>query len=29
MTFREKYNAMQRDVRPDSPLLQRTRAAAQ
>ena len=29
MTFREKYNAMQRDVRPDAPLLQRTRAAAQ
>ena len=29
MTFREKYNTMQRDVRPDAPLLQRTRAAAQ
>ncbi len=29
MTFREKYNVMQRDVRPDAPLLQRTRAAAQ
>ncbi len=29
MTFREKYNAMQRDVRPDAPLLQCTRAAAQ
>lgn len=29
MTFQEKYNAMQRDVRPDAPLLQRTRAAAQ
>ena len=29
MTFRDKYNAMQRDVRPDAPLLQRTRAAAQ
>ncbi len=29
MTFREKYNAMQRDVRLDAPLLQRTRAAAQ
>ena len=27
MTFREKYNAMQRDVRPDAPLLQRTRGA--
>lgn len=27
MTFREKYNAMQRDVRPDAPLLQCTRAA--